>query len=169
MGRLLYLACIAGLIALLLRIFVVEGIVIASASMDPTLPVGRHVFVNKLSYAFGKPQRGDVVMFPSPVDVEKGLVKRVIAIEGDSIEIHNKDVLVNGVLLREPYVVHTRPDERLKGDELGPIPVPPGAVFVMGDNRDESGDNRDWVNPVTKDPIHFISVKNIRGKVLGNY
>jgi signal peptidase I len=131
------------------------------------LAVGHHAFVNKMAYRFSGPERGDIVVFPSPVNEEKDMVKRVIAVEGDAVEIKDKKVILNGKELIEPYIQHTRAGEILKGDNIGQMTVPRGHVFVLGDNRDESGDSRDWVDPATKRPVYFISVKNLKGKLLG--
>jgi signal peptidase I len=165
MWRLLWLTFLGALGALLLRAFVFEGVYIASASMEPALPVGRHLFVNKLAYRTGSPQRGDIVVFPSPVDDEKDLVKRVIAVAGDDVLIREKKVYLNGAALEEPYAVHDRP-EMLVGDNLDVGVVPPGRVFVMGDNRDHSGDSRDWKDAKTGAPIRFIRIGDIKGKLI---
>jgi signal peptidase I len=166
MSRWLFLLALGAAGALWLRSCVVEGVVVASASMEPTLPVGYHAFVNRFAYASGKPQRGDIVVFQSPVG-EKGMIKRVIAVGGDTLQIKNKDVVLNGEVLKEPYVQHTRPDEVLVGDNLEEMVVPHGAVFVLGDNRDQSGDSRDWVDPATGRHVYFIPVTQLDGKLMG--
>lgn len=166
MMRLLWLTFLGAVGAILLRAFVIEGVYIASASMEPALPVGRHLFVNKLAYRTGQPQRGDIVVFPSPVDDEKDLVKRVIAVAGDDVLIKEKKVYLNGQPLEEPYAVHDRRGEMLVGDNLEVGIVPRGRVFVMGDNRDHSGDSRDWKDPKTGDPVFFVSVSNLKGKLI---
>ena len=79
----------------------------------------------------------------------------------------DKSLYINNVLAVEPYVQHTRPDETLKGDRIEPRTVPTGAVCLLGDNRDESNDSRDWVNAETGEHIYFIPVKNLKGKVMG--
>jgi signal peptidase I len=133
--------------------------------MEPTLPVGHHAFVNKMVYRFEAPKRGDIVVFPSPVSAEKEMVKRVIAVEGDTIQLKNKDVILNGQVLKEDYVKHTRPDDVLIGDTMEERVVPKGHVFVMGDNRDESGDSRDWKDAQGKH-IYFISVNDLKGRLV---
>jgi signal peptidase I len=163
--KLWQLVALGVLLALLCRAFVTEAIVIATGSMEPTLPVGRRMFVNKLAYRFGSPQRGDIVVFPSPVEAKKDLVKRVIAVEGDEVKIVEKKVVLNGTPLDEPYAVHDRKDERLTDDNLDVGKVPAGHVFVLGDNRDHSGDSRDWVEPGTEHHIYFVEVSKIKGKV----
>jgi len=166
MKRIFFLVCLGAVGALLLRLFLVEGIVIATDSMAPTLYVGRHLFVNKIVFRFRKPRRGEIVVFPSPVE-EKDLVKRVMAVGGEQIEIRNKKVYLNGNLVQESYVKYTRPDEILQGDNLGPMEVPAGHVFLLGDNRDQSGDSRDWKDPGTGNPIFFIPIEALKGRVMG--
>lgn len=165
MGRWAFLITLGALGAWILRACLFEGIVIATGSMEPTLPVGHHAFVNKAVYRMAAPKRGDIVVFPSPVSAEKDMVKRVIAVEGDAIQLKNKDVILNGQALKEDYVKHTRPDDVLLGDTMEERVVPKGQVFVMGDNRDESGDSRDWVDAQGKH-IYFISVKDLKGRLV---
>jgi len=164
--RLLFLTLIAAVIALALRTFVVEGIYVASASMEPTLRVGTFLFLDKASYRFRAPRHGEIVVFPSPVDGRKDLIKRIVALGGDTLEIRDKRVYLNGKKLDENYVQYTRSQERLMGDDLGPFTVPEGMAFVMGDNRDESGDSRDWKDPVTGNPIYFIALTAVKGRIL---
>jgi signal peptidase I len=164
--KLWQLIAIGVLCALLFRTYVAEQIVIASGSMEPTLQVGRRLFVNKMAYRFKDPQRGDIVVFPSPVEAKKDLVKRVIAVGGDDVELVNKKVVLNGKVQDELYAVHDRADERLVDDNLAVGKVPRRHVFVLGDNRDHSGDSRDWKEPGTGHPIYFVDVKKIKGKVI---
>ena len=164
--KLWQLVAIGALGALLVRAYVVEGIVIASESMEPDLAVGRHLFVNKLAYRFSDPKRGDIVVFPSPVEAKKGLVKRVIAIEGDDVKIVDKKIVLNGQALDEPYAVHRREGEKFTDDNMDVGRVPRGCVFVLGDNRDVSGDSRDWKDSKSGEPIRFIRVNDLTGKIL---
>lgn len=163
--KLWQLVAIGALGALGFRKFVGEGISIASASMEPTLPVGRFLAVNKLAYLFGEPRRGDIVVFPSPVEPGKELVKRVIAVGGDDVRLVEKKVVLNGKVLPEPYAVHRRGDERLVDDNLEVGVVPRGRVFVLGDNRDHSGDSRDWKDAQGR-PVRFVRVDDIKGKII---
>ena len=165
MFRLLYLVALALVGAFIFRAFAFERIEIASGSMEPTLPIGTKVMVNKLAYLFHPPQRGDIVSFPSPVE-KKELVKRIVAVSGENVRIVRKEVLINGKPLAEPYVKHTRPNELLAGDDLDMGQVPVGYLVLMGDNRDESGDSRDWVGAATGVPVPFVSEKSIEGKLM---
>ncbi len=164
---------IALLLALFIRTFIVQAYKIPSGSMEPTLLVGDYILVNKLAYGirnpikdgyivmWGKPHRKDIVVFAWPVNPKIDFIKRVIGLPGDTVQIVNKKVYVNGKLLKEPYVRHTDKNILPAGisprDNYGPIKVPPGDVFVMGDNRDESYDSRFW---------GFVPIKNIKGKAM---
>lgn len=165
MKRWLFLLTLGVLGALFFRAFVAEGIVVASGSMEPTLPVGGHYFLNKSTFRWRSPRRGDIVVFPSPV-AQVDLIKRVVALETEEVKLVNKQVIVNGQPLWEPYAQHTRPLEKLDGDDESYGRVPAGHVFVLGDNRDESGDSRDWKDPQTGAPIHFVAVKDLRGTLV---
>ena len=133
--------------------------------MEPTLYVGRRLIVDKLTYRFREPRRGEIILFPSPIEEGKGLVKRVIAVGGDRIALLKKRVYLNDVLLEEPYVQYTREGELLQGDTLEPIELPEGALFVLGDNRDESGDSRDWRDS-SGERLLFIESSQVRGRIL---
>ena len=168
-GRLLFLFGIAAVCTAGLRFFIFEGIYIASPSMEPTLPVGRHLFLDKTTFLFRDPRRGEVIAFVEPVPPHTEMVKRVIAIPGDEIEIRMKVVYINGEPIGESYVQHTRADERLRGDNLGPLKVPQDAVFVLGDNRDESNDSSMWRDPDTGKRAPFVPFERIRGRLRGVY
>ena len=120
------------------RPFVLEAFRIPSESMVPTLLVGDRVFVNKFIYRFAEPERGDVVVFESVNGGEEDLIKRIVAIAGDEIEVSNGTLLVNGEEQEEPYLNETLPFD----DSYGPTRVPEEHVFVMGDNRANSADSR---------------------------
>ena len=165
MRRWLFLILLGAAGAFVVRHFLFEGIYLASDSMAPTLPTGRHIFANKFAYLTGGPRRGDVIMFDAPYDPEKGLVKRVVAVAGDTVEIRNKHVIVNGQELVEPYVQYLRPDDILVGDNHPQVTVPAGDVFVLGDNRDVSKDSRDWKN-AAGEWSPFVPVSHIRGRVM---
>jgi signal peptidase I len=162
-GRIFYLVGIAVAITLFMRACVVEPISIASASMEPTLLTGVSVFTDKLTLNFRGLKRGDIIVFVPPAgESAHELVKRVIALPGETVELREKKVFINGEELRESYVQHKRKGEILKGDTLGPLVVPRNRVFVLGDNRDESRDSSSWADP-------FLPVANVRGVVRGAF
>lgn len=106
-------------------------------SMRPTLEDGEFVLVNKMSYRFGDYSRGDIIVFHFPVDPSEDLVKRVIGLPGDHVEVKNNTVYVNGQKLDEPYIAEVP----LYGGEWT---VADGNLFVLGDNRNNSNDSKDW-------------------------
>ena len=152
--------------AAITREYVFEGVWVASGSMEPTLPVGTHYFVNKWVYRFQQPQRGDIIVLRDPVDQEKGLIKRVIAVGGDQVQMRDKVVFLNGYALAEPYSVHDRAQERLVGDNSPLLTVPADSFFVLGDNRDESEDSSVWKDPQTGEPVRFVQKKDIQGRLI---
>lgn len=146
--------------------FIVQAFQIPTGSMESTLLIGDFLLVNKLAYTQPKYgfeklilpqrdiQRGDVIVFKYPKELDKDFVKRVVALEGEKIEIKDKQVFIDDKPITEDYKVHS--DERvytrseyyryddLIRDNFGPQIVPPGHVFAMGDNRDNSSDSRYW-------------------------
>lgn len=160
-----YLLALALAVVLPVRAWVGEPITIASASMEPTLRVGTLMVLDKLSLERRPPRRGEVVSFRSPVDAED-LVKRVIAVPGDVVEIREKRVFIDGKPIDEPYAVHDRPGERLEGDNLGPLTVPAGSYFVLGDNRDESKDSSVW-KTASGERVYFMRAAALQGVVRG--
>ena len=151
---------VAALLAIFVRSFVVEAFTIPSASMEPTLLVGDYLLANRLSYVvkvpftdhvlfhLGEPKRGDIVIFRYPLDPSKDYVKRIIAKGGDTVEIRDKVVYVNGVRAEEGYARFTDhmniPGSRQPRDNFSPVKVPKDCYFAMGDNRDNSSDSRFW-------------------------
>src|SRR5690606_23218570 len=132
------------LIALAAQTFLVQAFWIPSPSMAPTLEVGDRVLVNKLAYRAHEVRRGDLVVFERPPNASNGqedeikdLIKRVIAVEGDTIEAYEGEVYVNGERIEEPYLAEGTVTENLPRQV-----VPEGKVFVMGDNRSNSEDSR---------------------------
>lgn len=166
MKRWIFLIALGVLGALVVRKFVLEGVYVASPSMEPTLTVGTHFFVEKLTFQFRSPRRGEIILFDSPVKEGVGLIKRVIALPGETIAIQNKKVYVNGQPLKEDYVTFKRRDEILVGDNISDMKVMEDSYFVMGDNRDESGDSRDWKNKETGEHIYFVQKQNIKGRLM---
>ena len=130
----------AVVVALLLRTFLFQAFWIPSESMEATLQQQDRVLVNKLSYRLHDVNRGDVIVFRRPDEEQaeiRDLIKRVIALPGESVEARENSIYINGAKLIEPYLAV----DEVIGD-FGPITVPAGEVFVMGDNRDESYDSR---------------------------
>jgi signal peptidase I len=155
--------------ALFVRRWVAAPIVIASDSMAPTLSVGHHLVLDRVVYIFREPRRGEIISFKSPVGEEHESVKRVIAVPGDTVELREKKVYLNGEHKYERYAHYARPDELLAGDSLGPLTVPAGHLFVLGDNRDNSFDSASWKEPATGAPLHFLPLSAVTGKVRGAY
>lgn len=168
--------CIAILIALFVRTFVVQAFKIPSGSMKETLQIGDHILVNKFIYGIklpyfrhtivpiGEPQRGDIVVFIYPEDRSKDFIKRIIAVEGDRVEIRDKRIFVNGKLYKDDFGVYRDetiyPGSVQPRDNYGPVIVPEGHVFTMGDNRDHSLDSRYW---------GFVPQEDILGKAFVIY
>ena len=121
-------------------------------SMAPTLADQDRLIVNKLTYRWGAPRRGDIVMLYYPLNPDKSFVKRVIAEEGDQVKIVDGQVFVNDVPMQDDFV----PPEYRSHDDFGPSVVPEGYYFVMGDHRNNSSDSRHW---------GFVPKKYIIGKV----
>jgi signal peptidase I len=162
---------IAVVLALFVRTFVVQAFKIPSGSMIPTLQIGDHILVNKFIYGIkvpftdvavipvSQPHRGDIIVFKYPQDESKDYIKRVVGLPGDKVEIREQQVLVNNRPLVESYAVHS--DANAQGrrlsprDEYGPVTVPAGSYFVMGDNRDSSLDSRFW---------GFVKLNKIKGR-----
>ena len=133
--------------------FVVEPFYIPSPSMVPTLEIGDRVLVNKFVYRFSDPQRGDIIVFRSVAEGGVDLIKRVVGLPGDKVELRHGQVFLNGQRQNEPYVVN-KPcvSGRPKTCSYGPVTVPEGHYFVMGDNRANSEDSR-FIGPVPKKTI----------------
>lgn len=163
---------IAVILALFIRTFVVQAFKIPSGSMLPTLQIGDHLLVSKFIYGvkvpftgktvipFKKPKRYDVIVFKYPKNRSVDYIKRVIGVPGDTIKIHNKKVFINDQPIEDPYAIYDpKPSPKGSpsslGDNMSPISVPEGKVFVMGDNRDNSHDSRFW---------GFVDQKDILGK-----
>jgi signal peptidase I len=153
---------IAVIMALFIRTFVVQAFKIPTGSMEPNLLVGDHLLVNKLVFAPGGAERsllptrdvrrGDIVVFKYPEDTERDFIKRVIGLPGDTLELKDRKIHINGTPIDEPYAHYLPRPEGGFGemtsadvrDAYGPVVVPANAYFVMGDNRDNSQDSRYW-------------------------
>jgi len=169
MKRTLIIIFITLAAVLAVRKYAYEPMYIASGSMAPTLYPGQRLIMDKLVFRFRAPARGEIIVFRSPAGREHESVKRVIAVQGDTVEIRRKEVRLNGERLIEIYAQHTRPDEPLDGDNLGPLTVPGGTVFVLGDNRDNSDDSSTWKDPATGEKTYFLPLTSITGKIRGIY
>jgi len=136
---------------------------IPSASMKPTLLVGDRILVDRRPAA-RTPKRGDLIVFEYPVDPKKDFIKRIVAVGGDTVLIKDKELFVNGTLQIEPYVIHddsrTLTAAQSPRDNFGPVTVPNGSFFVMGDNRDLSYDSQFW---------GFVEQSRVKGIARGIY
>ena len=184
-------------LALVIRTFFIQAYMIPSGSMEPTLLIGDHILVSKMAYGlrtpdsifglavhglpmgrylmrFGDIHRGDVIVFVHPVERDKDLIKRVIGLPGDKVQIIDGRVWLNGKPMTDPHAHLEVPDgDRAQGIPrdnygftdgsgaiVGPIVVPPGRLFVMGDNRDHSDDSRYW---------GFANQDDVEGRALAVY
>lgn len=122
-----------------IKTFVVQPFVIPTGSMEPTILIGDRVLAEKVSYHFSEPEVGDIVVFDDPTGRHPQLIKRVIAVAGQTIDIDEGKVWIDGEPLSEPYIHGAVTDI---GTEPMPLTVPDGYVWLMGDNRPNSGDSR---------------------------
>jgi signal peptidase I len=164
---------LAVVIAFFVRTFIIQAYKIPSGSMKPTLLIGDHLLVTKFNYGvklpllrsmlipLGEPKRGDIVVFIYPEDRSKDFIKRMVGLPGDTIEVRDKKVFINNLPWNDPYGRHVDslmiPGAVQPRDNFGPVTVPAGSFFVMGDNRDESYDSRFW---------GFVKQQDILGKAL---
>jgi len=171
---------VAVILALFIRTFVVQAFKIPTGSMERNLLIGDHLLVNKMVYSpslgswetmlLGKKpiRRGHVIVFKFPEDPNRDFIKRVIGLPGETLEVRDKLVYVDGKALDEPYTHFIEaplrrddPEYALRADHVrdnwGPRPVPPGQLFVMGDNRDNSRDSRSW---------GFLPEDQVKGRAL---
>lgn len=130
---------IAAILALVIRTFLFQPFYIPSGSMEPTLQVGDKIIVNKLTTRFKEPERGQIVVFKFPYDPSQDFVKRIIGLPGETVEIRDSQVYINGEPLEEEYL-----PEGLVYPDFPPVTVPEDSYFVLGDNRNNSQDSRTW-------------------------
>ena len=157
LAELVLMIGLAFILAAVVRTFVVQPFMIPTTSMVPTIEIGERVLANKFIYRFEEPQAGDVVVFDDPTGTVQTLIKRVIAIGGQTVDLVDGKVVVDGVPLDEPYT-YGKPSE--PGPVALPYTVPEGSVWVMGDNRTNSADSR-WFEAVPLD--------RVRGKAFVRY
>jgi signal peptidase I len=124
--------------AVVIIVFLYQPVKVEGTSMAPLISDQERIFINKMVYRFEPISRGDVVVFWYPRDRTKSFIKRVIGLPGEKVETHNGQVFVNDRALDEPYVL----PEYLDKSDFGPVRVPAGEYFVMGDHRDSSNDSR---------------------------
>jgi signal peptidase I len=178
---------IAVVLALFIRTFVVQAFKIPTGSMEQNLLIGDHLLVNKFVFGatlspierailpIAEIKRLDVIVFKFPKDPSRDFIKRVIGLPGDTVQLRNKRVYINGKQLDEPYVYYLEdpppipqemdPSGDLQGSgdprvQYGPVSVPAGQYFMMGDNRDNSEDSRYW---------GFMPRENVKGRALVIY
>ena len=143
----------AVVLALLIRTFLFEIILVDGSSMLPTLHDADRIFVNKIGYIIGGPHHGDVVIFKTPEDPHTNYVKRIIGLPGDRVRIQGGVVYVNNKALTEPYILEP------PYDDYEEVTVPKGTFFALGDNRNGSKDSRDL-------HVGFVPVGNLLGKAV---
>jgi len=170
---------IAVILALFIRTFVVQAFKIPTGSMENNLLIGDHLLVNKFVFGptmwpierallpIGTIRRRDVLVFKYPEEPDRDFIKRVIGLPGETLEVREKKVYINGAPLDEPYAHYLTPaaDESQYHEvtsfdvreRYGPVTVPPNQYFMMGDNRDNSQDSRYW---------GFLPRENIKGRAL---
>jgi signal peptidase I len=170
---------IAVILALFVRTWVFQAFQIPTGSMEKNLLIGDHLIVNKMVFAptltglerailpDREIRRGDVIVFKYPEQPDRDFVKRVIGLPGDRLELHRKRVYINGQPLDDPWAQYLSPPSTdgppqvgNKAEEFGPVTVPAGQYFMMGDNRDNSQDSRYW---------GFMPKSYVKGKALFIY
>lgn len=159
------------IVVLTVRIFIGEASVVPTGSMEGTILIGDHLFMNKFLYGPEIPftrlrlpvlktvHRGDIVVFRYPRDPRETYLKRVAAVAGDTVALRNGQLLINSQAIVEPYAMH-RSSLYSPYEQMAPITVPKGKLFVLGDNRDNSSDSREW---------GFVPMQNVIGEPLFVY
>ncbi len=147
----------AAVLSLLIITFVVQAFYIPSGSMEPTLQIDDRILVSKFSYRLSPTHRGDVVVFHYPLNPGKDFVKRVVGLGGETVELRDGVVLINGAPIKELYPTALAGGDRACTSNYGPQRVPAGQLFVLGDNRCNSEDSRFF---------GFVPAPNVIGKAL---
>jgi signal peptidase I len=162
-AELIRTAVVVSILAYVIRLFILQPFVVEGSSMYPRFQTNDFLIVDKLSYRFSSPQRGDIIVFKYPYDLETNYVKRIIGLPGDTVKIDNGQVSViddahpEGVTLDEPYLSNgnttTLPVSSIKNE----FSVPSDKYFVLGDNRHASSDSREW---------GFLPKEDVIGRVI---
>ena len=143
---------------------IIQAYKIPSGAMAPTIELGDFILVKKKAFFNPYVNRGDIIIFPCPKDPSVDFIKRVVGLGGETIEIRDKQVFINGQLIAESYAIHTDartiPGTAMPRDNFGPVEIPHGFFFVMGDNRDNSNDSRFW---------GFVGQKSVSGRAFLTY
>ncbi len=143
-------------IGLILSKYVIANAQVPSSSMETTVMAGDRIFVNRLSYVFGEPQRGDIVTFIYPDDGETLYLKRVMGLPGETIQGKDGKIYIDGKALEKDFT------QEISYDDFGPYTVPEDSYFMMGDNRNDSWDSRYWKHT-------FVEKEDIVGKAMVSY
>lgn len=144
---------LAVIIAIVIRMFFFETFLVDGTSMYPTLQHNERLVVNKAVYYFRDPQEGEIIVFNFQPRPRRDFIKRVVATEGDTIEIRDGILYINNEQQDEPYLVNA------SGGDFGPVDIPEDHIFVLGDNRNNSMDSRDR-------EVGAVSIEQVRGKAL---
>ena len=147
---------VAVVLAYCVNHFIIVNAIVPSSSMEKTIMTGDRVIGNRLAYSFSEPERGDIIIFKFPDDESKLYIKRLIGLPGETVEIKEGKVFVDGEALDEPYLTVTTEGT------FGPYTVPEGHYFMLGDNRNNSADSRYWNNT-------YLAREKIVGKAVFKY
>jgi signal peptidase I len=139
LGEILESVAIAVILAVIIRFFLFQPFYIPSGSMEPTLKPGDRIIVNKLIYRYSQPERGDIMVFKYPRDPARDFIKRAVGLPEETVEIKNSKVYINNKEIPQPFL-----EPGLQFGSFGPVEVPEGSYFMMGDNRNNSEDSRVW-------------------------
>ena len=152
----IYTIAVALVIVVVMRIFILDTRVVPTTSMVPTIMPGDRLFVEKITHRFNDLERGEVIVFKPPLEsgLKDDLIKRLIALPGDTVEVKEGKLYINGVAQDEPYLAEPIAYTMKK------IEVPEGKMFVLGDNRNRSYDSHEW---------GFADIKSLKGKALLTY
>lgn len=147
--ELISIVVIAFILSMVLRTWLIEGRIVPTGSMLPTIQLNDRLLVNKLVYHFKDPQKGDIMVFrpPDKLEAQDDFVKRLIAIPGDKVEIRKGQLYVNDQIQQEPYL------NKAMNYDFCPVVVPSNSYFVMGDNRNDSFDSHLWGAWLTHDHL----------------